>query len=47
MMVNLIIAHAGIRQDMIGVPNSEKIRVFVLYGDITGEKLPDGRPSTT
>jgi protein phosphatase len=40
----LIIAHAGIREDMIGVGTSEKIRVFVLYGDITGKKLPDGRP---
>lgn len=41
---NLIIAHAGIREEMIGAPYSEKIRVFVLYGDITGQKLPDGRP---
>jgi protein phosphatase len=41
---NLIIAHAGIRADMIGTPLSEKIRTFVLYGDITGQKLPDGRP---
>lgn len=41
---NLVIAHAGIREEMIGAPYSEKIRVFVLYGDITGKKLPDGRP---
>ncbi|NYF24007.1 bis(5'-nucleosyl)-tetraphosphatase PrpE [Sporosarcina sp. JAI121] len=41
---NLIIAHAGIREDMIGAARSEKMRVFVLYGDITGKKLPDGRP---
>jgi protein phosphatase len=41
---NLIIAHAGIREEMIGAPFSEPIRVFVLYGDITGKKLPDGRP---
>ena len=40
----LIIAHAGIRQDMIGAEPSEKIRVFTQYGDITGEKLPNGRP---
>ena len=41
---NLIVVHAGIREDMIGKPRSEKMRVFVLYGDITGQKLPDGRP---
>lgn len=40
----LIVAHAGIQAHMIGAPHSEKIRVFVLYGDITGKKLPDGRP---
>ncbi len=40
----LIIAHAGIQENMINAPHSEKIRVFVLYGDISGEKLPDGRP---
>ena len=40
----LVIAHAGIRQDMIGKPINKKIRTFVLYGDITGECLPDGRP---
>ncbi|MBE1556935.1 bis(5'-nucleosyl)-tetraphosphatase PrpE [Sporosarcina limicola] len=41
---NLIVVHAGIREEMIGAPYSEEIRVFVLYGDITGGKLPDGRP---
>ena len=41
---NLIITHAGIREEMIGATPSEKMRVFVLYGDITGKKLPDGRP---
>ncbi|MCG7334272.1 bis(5'-nucleosyl)-tetraphosphatase PrpE [Sporosarcina sp. ACRSM] len=40
----LIVSHAGILANMIGAPYSEKIRVFVLYGDITGKKLPDGRP---
>lgn len=40
----LIIAHAGIRENMIGLPFFEKIRTFVLYGDITGERHPDGRP---
>ena len=40
----LIIAHAGIRGDMIGKPLQKNIIVFVLYGDITGERLADGRP---
>lgn len=40
----LIIAHAGIREQMIGQPFSKKIQSFVLYGDTTGETLPDGRP---
>ena len=40
----LIIAHAGIREDMIGKSINNKITTFVLYGDITGECLPDGRP---
>jgi len=40
----IIIAHAGIREDMIGKPLQKNIIVFVLYGDITGERLPDGRP---
>ncbi len=41
---NLIVAHAGIRENMIGAPDSEKISTFVLYGDITGETTADGRP---
>lgn len=40
---NLIVAHAGIRPDMIGEMN-KRVKTFVLYGDITGETLPDGRP---
>ncbi|MBU0903998.1 MAG: bis(5'-nucleosyl)-tetraphosphatase PrpE [Firmicutes bacterium] len=40
----LIIAHAGIREDMIGQPIQKNIITFVLYGDISGEKHPDGRP---
>lgn len=40
----LIVAHAGILEDMIHAPLSNRTRVFVLYGDITGETLPDGRP---
>lgn len=39
----LIIAHAGIREDFIGHTNKE-VQTFVLYGDVNGEKLPDGRP---
>ncbi|RLQ97171.1 bis(5'-nucleosyl)-tetraphosphatase PrpE [Falsibacillus albus] len=39
----LIIAHAGIKEDDIG-KYSKKVKTFVLYGDITGEKHPDGSP---
>ncbi|MGG0719065.1 bis(5'-nucleosyl)-tetraphosphatase PrpE [Robertmurraya massiliosenegalensis] len=39
----LVIAHAGIRADYIGKHHS-KVKTFVLYGDITGEKHPDGSP---
>lgn len=39
----LVVAHAGIRQDYIG-RTDEKVKTFVLYGDITGEKHPDGSP---
>lgn len=39
----LVIAHAGIREDDIGKDPS-KVKTFVLYGDITGEKHPDGSP---
>lgn len=39
----LVIAHAGIREDYIGKNNS-KVKTFVLYGDITGKKNPDGTP---
>ncbi len=41
---HLIVAHAGIREDMIGKPIQKNIIVFVLYGDITGESYLDGRP---
>jgi diadenosine tetraphosphatase ApaH/serine/threonine PP2A family protein phosphatase len=41
--VNAVIAHAGIKGEDIGNRN-KRIKTFVLYGDITGEKLPDGRP---
>lgn len=39
----LVIAHAGIKEKDIGQTNS-KVKTFVLYGDITGEKNPDGTP---
>jgi protein phosphatase len=39
----LIIAHAGIKEKYIGQTGS-KVKTFVLYGDITGEKNPDGTP---
>ncbi|TGB05206.1 bis(5'-nucleosyl)-tetraphosphatase PrpE [Halobacillus salinus] len=40
---NVVIAHAGIKGQDIGKVN-KSVKTFVLYGDITGEKLPDGRP---
>ena len=40
----LIIAHAGIKENLIGTSSTNKIRSFVLYGDVTGETLPNGRP---
>lgn len=39
----LVIAHAGIKESYIGRTDS-KVKTFVLYGDITGEKHPDGSP---
>ena len=39
----LIIAHAGISEELIGKQNS-RVKTFVLYGDITGEKHEDGSP---
>jgi protein phosphatase len=39
----VVIAHAGIQKEDIGKINS-KVKTFVLYGDITGEKHPDGSP---
>ncbi|MFC4403262.1 bis(5'-nucleosyl)-tetraphosphatase PrpE [Gracilibacillus xinjiangensis] len=41
--VNAVIAHAGIKEDYIG-KQGNKVKTFVLYGDITGETHPDGRP---
>jgi protein phosphatase len=39
----LVIAHAGMKEEYIG-QTSSKVKTFVLYGDITGEKHPDGSP---
>ncbi|MBW3114151.1 MULTISPECIES: bis(5'-nucleosyl)-tetraphosphatase PrpE [Bacillaceae] len=39
----LIIAHAGIKEELIGKQN-DRVKTFVLYGDITGEKNEDGTP---
>ncbi|WP_332633025.1 bis(5'-nucleosyl)-tetraphosphatase PrpE [Halalkalibacter flavus] len=39
----LVIAHAGIRSDLIG-QTSKRVKTFVLYGDITGETNKDGTP---
>lgn len=41
--VKAVIAHAGIRADYIG-RFDKKVQSFVLYGDVTGAKHPDGRP---
>lgn len=40
---NLVVCHAGIREDMIG-KTSNNVKTFVLYGDINGEVLPNGMP---
>ncbi|MBM7702544.1 bis(5'-nucleosyl)-tetraphosphatase PrpE [Metabacillus iocasae] len=39
----LVVSHAGIRADYIG-RTDKKVKTFVLYGDITGEKHEDGSP---
>lgn len=39
----LVVAHAGIRQDMIGHVSKRIVR-FCLYGDVTGERTADGFP---
>lgn len=41
--INTVAAHAGIRAQDIGDLN-KRIRAFVLYGPVTGNKLRDGRP---
>ncbi|NRG46050.1 bis(5'-nucleosyl)-tetraphosphatase PrpE [Bacillus sp. CRN 9] len=39
----LILAHAGIKQELIGL-NNKKVKTFVLYGDINGKTHEDGSP---
>ncbi|MDP9380044.1 MAG: AAA family ATPase [Chloroflexota bacterium] len=39
----LIVAHAGIKAQMIGKV-SKRIQDFTLYGDVTGERTPEGLP---
>lgn len=39
----LVVAHAGIREDMIG-HLSKRIESFCLYGDTTGQRTPEGFP---
>lgn len=39
----LVVAHAGIREDMIG-HISKRIESFCLYGDTTGQRTPEGFP---
>lgn len=39
----LVLAHAGIKKELIGSKH-KGVKTFVLYGDITGNTLPDGRP---
>lgn len=39
----LVVVHAGIKEKYIGF-YGKYVRQFVLYGDITGEKNPDGTP---
>lgn len=41
--VKAVVAHAGIRSNYIG-RYDKKVQSFVLYGDVTGAKHPDGRP---
>ncbi|RKQ32638.1 bis(5'-nucleosyl)-tetraphosphatase PrpE [Oceanobacillus halophilus] len=41
--VSAVIAHAGIKEELIG-RDDKKVKSFVLYGDVSGEFHPDGRP---
>ncbi len=39
----MVVAHAGIKSEMIG-EETDAVRRMCLYGDITGQKNPDGTP---
>ena len=39
----VVIAHGGVSEELIGKDNN-KMKTFALYGDITGETHPDGKP---
>ncbi|MBB6453062.1 diadenosine tetraphosphatase ApaH/serine/threonine PP2A family protein phosphatase [Salirhabdus euzebyi] len=41
--VNTVVAHAGIKEDMIG-RKDKKVETFVFYGDITGKTDEKGMP---
>lgn len=41
--VQAVIAHAGIKESYIG-RTDKKVKSFVLYGDVSGDFHPDGRP---
>lgn len=40
---NLIVAHAGIKESLIG-KQGRSVQSFCLYGDVDGSTHPDGRP---
>ncbi|WP_106534754.1 bis(5'-nucleosyl)-tetraphosphatase PrpE [Planomicrobium soli] len=41
---DLLVAHAGLKADMLGKPVNKSIAAFVLYGDTTGKLDAQGRP---
>lgn len=41
---NLVVCHAGIREEDIDSPIDKKIRSFILYGDTTGRRDEHGLP---
>jgi diadenosine tetraphosphatase ApaH/serine/threonine PP2A family protein phosphatase len=41
---DLVVAHAGIKAEMIGKPIGKSVAAFVLYGDTTGKFDAHGRP---
>lgn len=41
---DLVVAHAGIKEDMIGREDSDRVKGFTLYGDTSGEKDEYGYP---